>query len=484
MIISVLKILVISAEAVFELMLSAYSISELITSSYDSRPLSTAMLFLFLGSLMISIAEFVRIKRKKKWVLLPMHGMKATMFVLGISKYGFSDYRMTRDGDSLGAAVTLLLLAAMMVGAGYGIRYTAKKRTEQAQSGGGDPYQLAFYAEWYYPMVVPEYRRLHGLENAAPEVPPVRTARNTDDPACEHPLTPQQMDDVKIFACVPFAYLFAWLARRDGLSEHLLSELITIRTYPPDEMRQLLEPIRQGTGDPAVFLARRLNGRLLESDFAPGRMLDFLRSYCYISSYGKEAPTSLCEQDYQAIVMGDAETEQAPRWCRSFSWETYRRMETILDTRYDGYCRNAELDELELRAEKWYSNAFDMDLEVYTSVVGGGESEVFYRYVAECLKQIDAMPEALMAEICASLIQCWGEDWVGSLTPETLPGQLDCGEVDILKPCGDELAYILRFEAEFEPEHGISVMVRNGKVLSVGYRADACSPWAAGAANA
>lgn len=51
--------------------------------------------------------------------------------------------------------------------------------------------------------------------------------------------------------------------------------------------------------------------------------------------------------------------------------------------------------------------------------------------------------------------------------------------ITIFKPYGDELAYSIGGEAEYEEEHGVAVMIRGEKVIDAGYRYDIeyASPW-------
>jgi hypothetical protein len=51
--------------------------------------------------------------------------------------------------------------------------------------------------------------------------------------------------------------------------------------------------------------------------------------------------------------------------------------------------------------------------------------------------------------------------------------------ITIPVPYGNEPAYTLNGEPDFEKEHGISIIIRGNKVLKVGYRQDLhyCSPW-------
>lgn len=44
--------------------------------------------------------------------------------------------------------------------------------------------------------------------------------------------------------------------------------------------------------------------------------------------------------------------------------------------------------------------------------------------------------------------------------------------INVFKPYGEEVAYTIGGEPDFEEEHGIAVMIRGDQVLAISYRSD------------
>ena len=62
------------------------------------------------------------------------------------------------------------------------------------------------------------------------------------------------------------------------------------------------------------------------------------------------------------------------------------------------------------------------------------------------------------SRIYSKIDELWGFD--EGTTSDTIRKDTSDMTMVIPKPYGDEIAYILEFEASFEPEHGVSVIIK------------------------
>lgn len=501
----VLKIIVLCLLTLFELFWLLAFIANAVwnwdTFAADDKSVRICLFCQLGGGIVISIAEIVRTAMKKKWILLPMLGMKFTIAVASIGVSMIYEYFLTGESDSLGAGIMMLLLALALVGAGYAIRQANRngngsgvltRRMLKNRDKHGS-HEVMLHAELYQEPVLTEYCGLYGLdlketyaELGLHEKVDDRGRRGLDTTgAIWSPEGDALAGKLYLYACNPIGYLVAWLIRRDGLrsdvEEQLLKErlekekadaghdAVTVQIFGFEEQ---LEHIRLGQGEPTRFVYDYMQGQLRESYFKSAEMLTFCSLYCNENRDPKSGYFfSDYQRDYAELILNNS------NWCCNFSWDLYLRLEKVLDKRYDIYRRNTANDRL-MWVENLYFDTFRQDVDIEVECVEDSEWETFDPYIHRCLEQIGEMPEDLLSEICAAIVDWWGEDLTGKLTPETFLQSISDGEIQILKPYEEKLAYNLCFEATFEEENGISITIKDGHVQDVGYRVDAESPWA------
>lgn len=275
----------------------------------------------------------------------------------------------------------------------------------------------------------------------------------TDLYHCEY--TDELLDRIYIYCCNYFAYLFAWLVKRDGLNPEYLDEL---------DAADALREVRQEKSDPAVFLYHYMDGKVCRDDIA-AEYLRFLDQYYERFGFRQQERTICYDVDYNEIVRKDA----GASYCMEFSWDVYRKLEKVLDKRYEKHeiDYSFEGDWTQKVYKSFYCESFQQELEVR---VADGVSE---DYINLCLEHCNRLQASGLKKIYAAFAE-----WLDMLPDEEAFWQsVGAGDMLIPKPYGPEPAYVLGFEADFEEEHGISVVIRGDKVLDAGYRMDRESPW-------
>lgn len=113
----------------------------------------------------------------------------------------------------------------------------------------------------------------------------------------------------------------------------------------------------------------------------------------------------------------------------------------------------------------------DADITVKTS------ASVPTEYIQLCVKHFQSLSSEMKRKICESIREHLFTDDISD-DNEIIPcSQFD--SITIFKPYGNEPAYTICGEPEYEEEHGAAVMIRGDKVLDAGYRYDIeySSPW-------
>lgn len=430
-----------------------YLSGEYLARGWESADMP-GMIFLAFGCLVITLAEFVRMIRKKKRIILPMLGMYAVVFLATIALTGICQVA-SGDRSYLGMAFTMTLMTVLVIVAIWGSRYAQVRGISTSASANRQVTFLSkfekFSAEWYWDDILQEYERLYGSTN--PE--------DLD----HHEVDDEVANKIYIYACGYFAYLFEWLLVRDGLSENKLT----------------LTRLKKKQENPAEFIYNYMDGTVCREDIKPEYWLFLDAYYERLSSWSNGAATVRTTSyglDYDNVILDSQNGGSEILWCREFDWEKYHIFERLLDERYEMWSRDYMVDDLVPfePSKTTYSHSLEMEMDVNVQLVNEAEKEAFDQYVQKCIAEVDQIPEPTFQAIC-NAFNAWGEEWVSGLTPETFKKAVSGGEIQVLKPYGPELAYILAFEADFEEEHGIAVVIRDGKVIWDGYRMDAESPW-------
>lgn len=410
------------------------------------------LLVTFGGFLVVSLAEVVRIIKKKEFIIIPMLGMKLVFFVAGIATYGYVGV-LSGDMSYLGMTITMTIMTIVLVIAGFGIKYMGRQpkishhadtelaaRIEQSRF-------TRYSAEWNYDDVYGEYCELHGIDASDPE----------------YQLPDEANDEIYIYACDYIAYLFLWLAKRDGLCFDEVG----------DDVQNEIELMIADKSDPRKILYNYYDAKFCASDVKES-FLNFLHDYYERNGINLQPRAVSYAVDYEEIVLSDVKNGNIIPWCRAFNYEAYGSFEKVLDDRYESFNRNYCYEDLITYAkhEKFYAHAFNMEMEVYVQQVEPQYMAEFDAYVEKCLEEIDNMPESTL-EMMNNDFKSWDLD----MSVDEMKKSLSGGEVNIYRPYGKELAYNLIFGADFEQEHGVSVVIRDKKVLFTGYSMDAPLPF-------
>lgn len=272
------------------------------------------------------------------------------------------------------------------------------------------------------------------------------------------------------YAGSPIAYFLAWIIKRDFYSEEFLQE----------HGMQEIEAIKTETGSPAELLACGMDYVLRRENMSE-QILPFV-DYYYESSELKRMRNGrprtermqTYEDDYYAVIRNP----QKLFYCIDFSWDVYHKIEERLDRRYQYHLIESEEyeavpDDMPAAGEvRW--ELLDRALELQVS------KGVPQDYVERCVQHLNCLSDAAIDRICSRILENFEDAEEISGADENSRLVLNClyfGSIRIFPPHGEEPAYILGFECEFEEEHGISWTMRGEEVLDMGYRADAASPW-------
>lgn len=473
----VIKYIIVVLLLIFSVSMSVASFV-MVTEAEAYGPM---MLILFVLITMINIGEIVRIRKQKKYIFLPMIGMYLVAIMTALL-FEFIKEAVCGDSDALEAAIFIGICETITILSMYGLNkgMTMKPTTQSIDSNNTLQWQFnSFNAEWSWDAVCDEYRNIL-LDKMSDE-----ERNNIDDVEVffeqyldQHP---EMNDQIYIYGCNEFAYMFLWIVRRGGLDENEFIEILG------DEMTEHVKNIAECKENPTEFIYYHMDGKVCRNDFLPiyGAFLDNYYERSYMNFFTKNVVVRDVSygKDYDEIVLKSLEGLDGPVYCREFDYNKYYIFEERLNQRFEDFRRNSAniMEDMESYKEDFYSHALDkhMEVKLQTLFVFDYEKEQFLLYADKCLAEIDNMPEKLLLEIC-KILKGLEDAWIleeDKLTPELFKKKTSSGEVQIFKPYSKELAYNLCFETEFEQEHGIHVTIRGGHVIEAGYRMDAESPW-------
>ena len=398
-------------------------------------------LFLTYAGFGVAVWEIIRIIKQKKCIFFHMLGVDVAICLILFCFQGL----LIKDSDLILGTVFLLAVLAGIVGI---IQYDMKSKKAaklKENSESLKAYQFfGFKAKWLWDEIEEEYKQQVGYDE---------TTKTYENFLEEH------ADTIYIYCCTYIAYLFAWLVKHNGIENDYLAE-----------MKVTFEGILCEEENPAEKIYYEMDGALMRADISD-TMLGFL------DDYYEAIPNSIkpCYQsDYEDIVQSSC----GDRHCVDFSWNLYHTFEKVLDERYDTYMRSACLEDL--YEEDWfvyeeYSEYFRQNFSVLYQPVSESEQSDFDIYAEKCVEHFQNLPDTIIMDLINRLTHM---DYFEHIAKDELISQIKDMSLIIFKPFGKELAYVIGFEADFEPEHGISVMIRDGRILDVGFRNDYETPWA------
>lgn len=206
----------------------------------------------------------------------------------------------------------------------------------------------------------------------------------------------------------------------------------------------------------------------LSSDNIPPELNDFMHLY-----FELEPPIDSYLRDYLSVIHRFGSYD----YCVEFSWDIYHEIEKLIDAAYKEHTIAFEFadddgEELGIIHCDW----LNADITVRKS------KDVPEEYAKRCIEHFLSFSPKMRQKLCNTINDAF-PDWM-LLLDETNDSSdiVSCSHFDsisIFKPYGDEPAYTIGGEPDYEPEHGIGVIIRGDKVLAVGYRGEAedSSPW-------
>lgn len=449
-------------------------------------PIAVAMLLIFLLGTIISVGEISRIRKNKKFVLLPMLGMFFVACVIGLLVEFIMEV-IGGDQRAIGPAYLFAVLLIVIVLSAYGIHNKMSDKPKKPIYITKNDNHWAFTrfsAEWAYDEVAEDMRELLLEQMSEEERDKIRDVEVFFDEYLEK--NPEANDKIYIYACNYFAYIFQWLLEKGALYEAHLT------VHGNERAQEDLKKLLFHKGNPAEYIYNYLDGKVFAHDIWPiyqAFMNGYYEGYIWLQFDNKQLVRDISYQkDYDEIVLENLQGGVPHCFCIDFDYKKYSIFAERLNKRFEDFRRNALdiIDDLEPYEETtaggvFYSHALskNMEVNVQTALILDGEKEDFEAYIEKCLAEIDTLSEIIKEEICKTF-NAWGEEWIPKtekLTPESFIKRNSQGEIQIFRPYGEELAYNLCFEVDFEEEHGVFVTIRGGHVIESGYRMDAESPW-------
>ncbi|MBQ0064279.1 MAG: hypothetical protein KBT48_00810 [Firmicutes bacterium] len=199
----------------------------------------------------------------------------------------------------------------------------------------------------------------------------------------------------------------------------------------------------------------RMNYVLRKENIKP-EIMTFMNYYYFNGEVRKSAfhqPSYIV--DYYNLVR----EENSYFYIHEFSYEVYSRFAKTIDQRYQNF-------QINMMEAEVYKDIEDIDFEINTF------GEIDASYIRKCVESYRNLSSAQKERMREALNEYVEDDEINSLA------HFSMDEMVIFQPRGEEIAYILCGEADFEEEHGISICMVNGIVTEVAYRMDYMNPWA------
>lgn len=387
--------------------------------------------------LAITMAGFRRYRENQKYILSTGFGMKILVAWFGLVSLWVPFYH-----EHPNYSIVLFICLSILFVAFH--RATREKRRENLAKIKKDenhmllnkPQFQSYKSKWVWDDAASEYSKWKGKE----------LAEFTDE------------DNEKIYgyATNPMIYFFSWIVKHNGCSD------LFYETYVNGNVE--LNLIKSEAINPCEFVSAYMDYGWFRDDIT-SFFLDFVDYYFEGHRY---------EDDYNYILV----QEDKRYYCHEFSWDTYHKLEKLMDEQYKFFLFQKEdadatvYEESTLPDVPWHRTKQMLELHV--------AEDVAQKYVDKCVEHLNRLSEVVLREICDYIFMNFVIDVNYEAIEENhmlILDQLCEGSMHIYTPHGDEAAFILGFESDIEPEHGISIVIRGDEYTEIGYRMDSSSPW-------
>lgn len=397
----------------------------------DSIPLMAFVIvicYAFFG-MAAAVISAVRIMKQKRLAFIT--GLCMQLWII-ITSFGF----LMIPAGVPEAAVFIILISSVALAIALILRSMKRKKSGKlAEKSGYIRFRFTIVkAKWNWDATAEEYCNIHYVSKDM--------------------LNDSEKRDVTEYAATWIAYFLAWIIKNDLYSEDLAEKLGE-------------ETIWQTKNECAapVQILERLDW-CLTREFFNKEILPFIDHYFDMLYF----------EDYHKVI----KSKTGYTYCVDFSWDIYHVIESIIDDRRLIFIIHQEeadvCNELcEISPDKVYFPKMDAELEL---VLSEGVSD---EYAEKCVRHLQTLPENIIDELCEFFcVVMGGEEYIdGSSDKCQILKFYRPDRMIIFKPYGEQAAYVIGGEADFEADHGVAWSVMGDELADVGYRYDieSSSPW-------
>lgn len=400
--------------------------------------------------LAITITGFIRLYNNKKTIIITGLGMKMAIFAFALCAVAFPIDRPYLN--VIGYFVFMLIITSVIMRCfENNEEEPVKKRPVYNNVKYEKSRFTSFKAKWVWDTAASEYSRMTG-----------KAIEEFDD---------SDNDKVYDYAAMPMTYFVIWLIKRKLYSQ----------AFEQDHGKELLDDVANRRVNPVDFMRHNLDYTVTKDDFSR-EMQDFADDYLETTwgnitgDLSKVKIKKVCyENDYFFAILNIRNRT----YCYDFDWGIYEKIEKQLDKRYQYYRVYADVID-----EDIYENHYaieDIFKRTGAKVDLWLEPDVNEDYARRCMDHFVNLDENIITKLRTQLAEIYkgylDEDDHTFDNNDTFLASLYNFGVEVYKPYGDEVAYVVRCGASFEEEHGLGFVIRGDKLLESAYSMDVDSPW-------
>lgn len=431
---NILTKIILTLELVFEILLT-FSMCVAAESykqegKYSDVTFSYVLAGVFTLFAVATIYGFYMCSKGKSYVILVTLGFKFLIFIagLGASSFPLGDPNMS----FFFWGIDLMIIGSIWLVVKYGGTLNAPSTHSNLENL--EDFRFKVYkAKWTWDETAEEYCRIQG--------------KSIEE------LTDYDNEKIYYYSCNPMSYFLQWIIKNDFCSAIFYEE------HDEDSIRA----VKIGIESPNDFMMSDLDYGVFREDFSE-EILGFVDFYYKVHF----------DEFYNKLMLSKGDII----YCIDYSYDIYTELERELDKRYRYYSNNEYDEDLYENMEE--HNVGDITCEkLAQDIMVFASDRASDEYIEECKQQVIAYTDDFLKNMFDRLSEVFELDEYAYDTEKVEYLKENIGEASIIIPTPNEkeIAYILGFEAEFEPEHGVGIAVRNGKLVDISYRMDVDNPW-------